>query len=100
MFYQSYTGPKIAYNVWETTRQPEIFFNKLKEFDQVWVASEWQKECTIEQGMDASKVKVIPEAVDTKVFYPNNDSTLPEYDDGRFKFTMFGRWDYRKFRVV
>jgi len=36
-FYDSYTGPKIAYNVWESTLQPDYFFNKLKEFDELWV---------------------------------------------------------------
>ena len=96
LFYQNYQGPKIAYNVWETTRQPENFFNQLLTFDQIWVASKWQRDCTIKQGADPDKVKVIPEAIDSNIFYPNKDSTLPEYDDGRFKFTMFGRWDYRK----
>ena len=96
VFYQDYQGPKIAYNVWETTRQPKEFFNQLNKFDQIWVASNWQRDCTIEQGTDPSKVKVIPEAVDSTIFYPNKKVTLPEYDDGRFKFTMFGRWDYRK----
>ena len=96
VFYQNYQGPKIAYNVWETTRQPEEFFRQLNKFDQIWVASNWQRDCTIEQGTEPDKVKVIPEAVDATIFHPNNNSTLPEYDDGRFKFTMFGRWDYRK----
>ena len=95
-FYQNYKGPKIAYNVWESTRQPEGFFNQLKTFDQVWVASKWQKDCTIEQGIEASKVKVVPEAVDGLTFKPNSKVTLPEYSDGRFKFVLFGRWDYRK----
>ena len=96
VFYQDYQGPKIAYNVWETTRQPKTFFNQLSTFDQVWVASKWQRDCTIEQGISPDKVKVIPEAVDSTIFHPNKKATLPEYDDGRFKFTMFGRWDYRK----
>jgi len=95
-FYQDYKGPKIGYTVWETTRYPDQFFNKLKEFDQIWVPSEWQKQCTIEQGIPEKKIKVVPEAVDSKIFHPNPDVTLPEYDDGRFKFTIFGRWDYRK----
>ena len=95
-FYQNYEGPKIAYNVWESTRQPEHFFNQLKTFDQIWVASNWQRDCTIEQGIEPNKVKVVPEAVDGNIFKPNANSTLPEYDDGRFKFVMFGRWDYRK----
>jgi hypothetical protein len=38
-FYDDYDGLKIAYNVWETTRQPDDFFEKLKTYDQVWVPS-------------------------------------------------------------
>jgi glycosyltransferase involved in cell wall biosynthesis len=95
-FYQDYNGPKIAYNVWETTRQPEEFFNKLKDYDQVWVASSWQRDCTIEQGIAPEKVKVVPEAVNGEVFKPDSKASLPDYEDGRFKFVIFGRWDYRK----
>lgn len=95
-FYDNYSGPKIAYNVWESTEQPYDFFNKLKEFDEVWVPSEWQKECTIKQGISADKVSVVPEGVDDEVFFPEEVELLPEYSDGRFKFLLFGRWDYRK----
>tara|TARA_R110001592_G_scaffold2601_2_gene15045 strand:+ start:4525 stop:6816 length:2292 start_codon:yes stop_codon:yes gene_type:complete len=95
-YYHDYKGLKIGYVVWETTKYPEQYFNKLKTFDQIWVASKWQRDCTIEQGADPNKVKVIPEAVDSNVFHPDKKSTLPEYDDGRFKFIHFGRWDYRK----
>ena len=95
-FYDSYKGPKIAYNVWESTKQPEGFFNKLLEFDQIWVPSQWQADCTIEQGADPNKVKVIPEGVDTETFYPEDPQTTLDYVDGRFKFIHFGRWDYRK----
>jgi autotransporter strand-loop-strand O-heptosyltransferase len=95
-FYDRYTGPKIAYNVWESTLQPEYFFNKLKEYDQVWVPSQWQADCTIAQGMPIDKVKVVPEGVDTDIFYPEDPKTVLDYVDGRFKFVVFGRWDYRK----
>ena len=95
-FYQNYEGPKIGYTVWETTRYPDYFFDKLKEYDQLWVPSEWQKQCNIEQGMSEDMIKVIPEAVDSKTFYPNSEANLPEYKDNRFKFILFGRWDYRK----
>lgn len=96
LFYHSYIGPKIAYNVWESTRQPKDFFEKLKEFDELWVPSEWQKECTIEQGYESEKIRVVPEGVDTKTFFPEEVDLLDEYKDGRFKFILFGRWDYRK----
>ena len=96
LYYDKYIGPKIAYNVWESTRQPEEFFNKLLEFDEVWVPSEWQRQCTIEQGADPNKVKVVPEGVDVHTFYPETVNKLEEYNDGRFKFLLMGRWDYRK----
>ena len=96
LFYDKYLGPKIAFNVWESTRQPDVFFDKLKEFDELWVPSEWQKECSIEQGYDPSKVKVVPEGVDIHTFFPEKVDLLDEYKDGRFKFLLFGRWDYRK----
>jgi autotransporter strand-loop-strand O-heptosyltransferase len=96
LYYDGYVGPKIAFNVWESTRQPNDFFEKLKEFDELWVPSEWQKECTIEQGYDPNKIKVIPEGVDVHTFFPEKVDLLDEYKDGRFKFILFGRWDYRK----
>lgn len=95
-FYDNYVGPKIAYNVWETTLQPEVFFEKLKEYDELWVPSKWQRDCTIKQGYDPDKIKVLPEGVDEKTFYPDENVTHPLTSDGRFKFMIFGRWDYRK----
>ena len=95
-YHSAYNGPKIGYLVWESTRMDENFFKLWNKFDQLWVASEWQKQCTIEQGADPNKVKVVPEAVDGSIFKPNTSVKLPDYDDGRFKFIHFGRWDYRK----
>ena len=96
LFFENYGGPKIAYNVWESTLQPEGFFNKLLEFDEIWVPSKWQQECTIKQGAPESMVKVVPEGVDVHTFFPEEVDKLDEYNDGRFKFLLFGRWDYRK----
>ena len=98
-FYDKYDGPKIAYNVWESTLYPEDFFNKLLEFDQLWVPTTWQKECSVNQGYSSDKIKVIPEAVDGSIFFPeefSNKNCLDDYMDNRFKFLLFGRWDYRK----
>ena len=91
-FNEHYSGPKICYNVWESTRQPYGFFNKMKEFDQVWVPTQWQRQCTIDQGMPEHKVKVVPEAVDGNIFHPAENAPSNE----KFKFLIFGRWDYRK----
>jgi glycosyltransferase involved in cell wall biosynthesis len=91
-FYENYVGKKIAYNVWETTLQPTIFFENLKKFDQVWIPSEWQKECTVKQGIPENKVKVVPEGVDTNIYKPKNKKTKNKI----FRFLLVGRWDYRK----
>ena len=74
----NYEGPKIAYNVWESTLQPQGYFNKLKEFDEIWVPSKWQRDCTIAQGYDPEdKIKVVPEGVDVHTFYPDKDRYPP-----------------------
>ena len=96
LFYDGYDGPKIAYNVWESTLQPQIFFDKLKEFDELWVPSKWQRDCTIAQGYDPDKIKVVPEGVNSSVFFPNSQVKHQLTSDGRFKFFLAGRWDYRK----
>ncbi len=95
-YYDKYDGPKIAYNVWESTLQPEEFFRELKKYDEVWVPSHWQKDCMVEQGYDSERIKVVPEGVDSKTFYPEDVNKLPTYKDGRFKFLLFGRWYYSK----
>jgi len=94
IFYDNYNGPKIAYNVWESTLQPEGFFNQLKKFDQLWVPSKWQRECTIKQGYNPEKIKVVPEGVDINTFFP--EKTSHKVTDNCFSFFLAGRWDYRK----
>jgi autotransporter strand-loop-strand O-heptosyltransferase len=96
IFYDDYVGPKIAYNVWESTLQPVEFFEKLKEFDELWVPSKWQRDCTIAQGYDPNKIKVVPEGVDVHTFFPNPQVKHKLTSDDRFKFFLAGRWDYRK----
>lgn len=88
---------KIAYTVWESTELPDHFFKCLRDrFDYLWVVSEWHKEVIVAQGYPKHRVFVVNEGVDLE-FDPD---LIPlaerEYDDHRFKFLFFGRWDYRK----
>lgn len=93
-FYDSYGNYKIAYNVWESTLQPENYFNRLKDYyHELWVPSEWQKDVTIKQGFPADKIFVIPEGVDVNTFKPLDN---PQYPN-KFRYMIFGRWDYRKY---
>lgn len=94
-FYDNYDGKKIAYNVWETTKYQDDFFERLKTFDQVWVPTQWQKDCTVEQGIPEWKVKVVPEGVDVKTYKPKN-YVVSKPVNRPFRFILVGRWDYRK----
>jgi len=94
-FYEKYEGPTIFYNVWESTRQPAKFFNKIMiDADQFWCPSEWQKICTAEQGYPINKIKIVPEGIDPNIF--KQKKKYQGYDDGYFRFLLFGRWEYRK----
>lgn len=91
-FYDDYKGPKVAYTIWENTQYPVRFFNQLKKFDQIWVPSHWQANVTINQGISAEKVKVVPGGVDSNYFFPDPNLKLNK----KFTFAVFGRWDARK----
>lgn len=91
-YFHNYSGPKIAYTIWESTTYPENFFNKLKEYDQVWVPSKFQAEITAKQGIESNKIKIIPGGVNSSLFYPED----LKYEDDKFRFLIFGRWDDRK----
>jgi autotransporter strand-loop-strand O-heptosyltransferase len=91
-FYDHYDGYKIAYNVWESTRYTDQFFNKLLEFDEMWVPSKWQYDCLIEQGYPKDRLFIVPEGVDVDTFKPIKK--FPKRD--KIRFVHFGRWEHRK----
>jgi FkbM family methyltransferase len=91
-FYDDYEGYKIAYNVWESTRYPDDFFIRLFYFDEVWVPTQWQFDSLVEQGYPSGKIRIVPEGVDVDTFKPIKK--IPKRE--KFRFLLFGRWDYRK----
>jgi len=93
-FYDNYDGYKIAYNVWESTRYPDDFFNRLFYFDEVWVPTQWQFDCLVEQGYPSEKIFIVPEGVDVETFKPIKKQL--KKSTNKFRFLYFGRWDYRK----
>jgi len=105
-FYDKYESPMIAYNVWEATKQIPEYFNRILQYDQFWCPTEWQRKCTIEQGYPEDRVKVVPEGVDGKRFYPLSNidrlntrlELCKKYNIpiNAFIYLFFGRWDHRK----
>jgi len=91
-FYDDYKGWKIGFCVYESTRFPKQFFERLHYFDEMWVPTQWQADSLIEQGYPKEKVQVVTEGVDVKTFKPIDK--IPKKK--KFRFLYFGRWDYRK----
>ena len=93
VFYANYEGVKICYNVYESTLQPERFFNHiLHNWDYFFCPSEWQAKCMIDQGFPAARVHVVPEGVDGQEFFPISDEKLSD----KFTFIIVGKYEYRK----
>jgi hypothetical protein len=90
-FYENYEGYKIGFCVYESTRYPDEFFNRLSYFDEMWVPTQWQFDSLVEQGYPKEKIRLVTEGVDIDVFKPAVVRTYP-----KFQFLLFGRWDYRK----
>jgi autotransporter strand-loop-strand O-heptosyltransferase len=90
--------PSICYSVWESTEYPAWFIEKLKLFDQLWVPSEWQRACSIAQGIPEEFVKVVPEGVDPNIYKPGNGSYRgADASSSRpFTFVHVGQWQPRK----
>jgi len=91
-FYENYEGYKIGYCVYESTRFPEHFFKRLFYFDEMWVPTQWQFDSLVEQGYPKEKIRIVPEGVDVDVFKPKEKIKKRN----KFRFLLFGRWDYRK----
>jgi len=93
-FYKQYNGTKIAFCVWESTLFPDDFFKQLLTFDQLWVPSQWQKDCAVKQGYPEDRVKVVPEGVDGNLYKP--DPKLTSWHAPTFNFFHVGKWEDRK----
>ena len=86
-----YPYPSILYTVWESTEYPAAFLNKFKLYDYLWVPSEWQKACSIAQGIPEEQIFVVPEGVDPTLFHPFSEVKSPT-----FNFLHTGQWQPRK----
>jgi len=87
--------PAVLYNVWESTEYPQGFINNLKYFDQLWVASEWQRASSLAQGIPEEFVKVVPEGVDPEIYKPDRELGL-NVPRETFTFVHVGQWQPRK----
>ena len=83
---------QIAYTVWETTKIPEPYLRYLDSVDQIWLPTEWGKAIFVNCGIDASRIRVVPEGVDSDRFKPADVAV----NNKVFRFLCIGKWEQRK----
>jgi autotransporter strand-loop-strand O-heptosyltransferase len=88
--------PSICYSVWESTEYPQWFIDAMQFFDQLWVPSEWQRACSIAQGIPEEFIKVVPEGVDPEVYKPDKSGISELKQEFHFNFLHVGQWQPRK----
>lgn len=89
------SGCRIAYTVWESTKLPDSWMAPLAAADRVWTATAWGKRVFAANGLDPSRIDVVPEGVDPALFHPAVEPT-GAFPGSAFKFLAIGRWERRK----
>lgn len=61
------------YSIFEMKTVPEIWAERVKEFDILLTGSEYSKESFVNTGVSADKIKVIPHVIDTDFYSPDGE---------------------------
>lgn len=94
---------KIGRTMFETDRLPSGWSSRLNQLDWVWVPTRFHADVFAAGGVDASKLVVVPEPVDTEFYSPEHAATLEPFEypgeaDGvkPFRFLSIFKWEERK----
>lgn len=90
--------------MFETDRLPSGWSARLNTMDEVWVPTSFHADVFVRGGVAASKVVVVPEAVDSAFFNPARVTSHPrdlsaygiELDHVGYRFLSVFKWEYRK----
>ncbi len=85
----------VCRTMFETDRIPADWVEPCNEYDFVWVPSEFHVASFARSGVDASKLRVLPEAIDAGL-YRQSASPLWPKDDPGFTFLSAFVWQPRK----
>ena len=62
---------EIAVSIFETHRIPETWVSAFNRLDEVWVPSQFNRETFTASGVSPEKIRVVPYAIDTEFFTPD-----------------------------
>jgi glycosyltransferase involved in cell wall biosynthesis/GT2 family glycosyltransferase len=82
------SGRWVTYQPWEYGSLPAAWVEPMNRLvDEVWVPSNYVRDCYLRSGVDAGKVSVVPYGVDPERFHPNvAPMQLPTRKKHRFLF--------------
>lgn len=86
---------KIGRTAYETDRIPDGWVEHCHAMDEVWIPSEFNRETFARSGVHESKLRVMPEGVNTSVYRPDVEPlNIPH--TRRFNFLSVFEWIQRK----
>ena len=89
-----FRGRNIQWIVFESTRIPETIRPAIQGADQVWVPSAWGHSVLTAHGIDADRIRIVPEGVDGARFHAHG--RRPRTAARPFRFLTVGKYEQRK----
>ncbi|MBM3279160.1 MAG: glycosyltransferase [Candidatus Handelsmanbacteria bacterium] len=89
------SGKLVLIQPWEFGRIPQAWLGPLEQVDQVWAYTRYVRQCYLDSGVPAAKVKVVPLGVDPGRFRPGLQP-LPLATGKPFRFLFVGGTLFRK----
>ncbi|KAF0693901.1 Aste57867_15175 [Aphanomyces stellatus] len=92
------TAYAIGRTMFETDRLPSGWAQRMEAMDEIWVPTLFSKKVFEAGGVPASKLVVVPEAVDVAFFDPSTVEAmaLPDVGDDTTVFLSIFKWEERK----
>ncbi|HYG22023.1 MAG TPA: glycosyltransferase family 29 protein [Verrucomicrobiae bacterium] len=82
-------GKFVVIQPWEFGSLPKDWVEQSRKVDEFWAYTNYVRQCYIDSGVDAAKVKVVPLGVDGERFHPNA-APRPLATQKKFKFLFVG----------
>jgi len=92
--HEHFRGRNIQWVVFESTRIPDAIRPAIQGADQVWVPSAWGHSVLVAHGIDADRIRIVPEGVDGARFHAHG--RRPRTAARPLRFLTVGKYEQRK----
>ena len=92
--HEHFRGRNVQWVVFESTRIPETIRPAIQGADQVWVPSAWGHSVLVAHGIDADRIRIMPEGVDGARFHAHGRRSRTVARP--LRFLTVGKYEQRK----